>query len=128
MAILDTLLGNSSRVDVLEHDPALADQLLDDEVIEAGFRLLRDYVAFTARRIIVADKQGVTGLRHEYLSIPYRRVAMFSVQTKAPMEHHAVLLIHVQGLATPVELSFTDNETLLAVARGLTHLVCRAAA
>jgi hypothetical protein len=38
----------------------------DGEQIERAFRLVRDAILFTNRRLIPGDKQGVTGKKMEY--------------------------------------------------------------
>lgn len=125
MGLLNTLIGASSQVDALKHDPDLHNYLLDDEQVEIAFKLIRDYVAFTPRRIILVNKQGVSGKKKEYQSIPYSKVLMFSAECKGMLEMEAELRIFIMGKTDPVVLKFGDNDSLCAVQRGLTLLVCK---
>lgn len=125
MGILNFLTGNSSAIrDIDAHDPGLAAVLFEGEQLEVAFRMLRDYVAFTTHRIILVDKQGMTGRKRSYLSIPYGRIMAFSSETKGTMDIDSEIKVHVQGLPEPVALQFRDNEAAQMVQRGIAAKVC----
>lgn len=125
MGLLAALTGNSSATDGLAHDENLAQILAEGESLQLSFRLLRDYVAFTTRRIIIVNKQGVTGRKREYQSLPYNRVLTFTAETKGTLDHDAEIRVTVQGLAEPVSLHFSDNDSMFAVQRALAAAVCK---
>lgn len=62
-------LGNYSEVPVeaLMHDYGM--YLMDGESIAMGFKLIRDALIFTNKRIILTDKQGTTGSKTRIRSI-----------------------------------------------------------
>jgi hypothetical protein len=125
MGILSFLTGNSSAIrNIDSHDPGFASVLFDDEELEVAFRMARDYVAFTSHRIIIVDKQGLTGRKRSYFSIPYGRVVAFSSETRGSMDNDSELTIHVQGLADPVSLQFSDGEAAQLVQRGIAAKAC----
>ena len=81
MGFLDGLTGNASRV-----DPGAAAQeygrlLAQGEPVHAAYQLVRDVFIFTDRRLILVDKQGMTGRKVQYHSIPYKSITHFSVET-----------------------------------------------
>ncbi|NML19007.1 PH domain-containing protein [Azohydromonas caseinilytica] len=105
MGLLNLFTDTSSAIrDMPAHDANFANVLFEGESLEAAFRMLRDYVAFTSHRIIVVDKQGMTGRKRSYLSVPYGRILAFSSETKGTMDMDSELTLHVQGLPNPVKL------------------------
>ena len=61
MGLLDGLLGHGSDVAADDLDRQLAGVLAPGETVRVAFRLIRDLIVFTDRRLILIDKQGVTG-------------------------------------------------------------------
>lgn len=55
--------------------------LLEEEKIEAAFAVIRDMMIFTSHRLILIDKQGVSGHQQAILSIPYKSIVSFAIQT-----------------------------------------------
>ena len=97
MGFLDGIAGNASRI-----DPAAAAQeygrlLAPGEQVHAAYLLVRDAFLFTDRRLILVDKQGVTGRKVQYHSIPYRAVTHFSVETAGMFDLDAELTIWLSG-------------------------------
>ena len=52
------MLGNMSEVSVEDLTKEYGAYLMEGETIQTGFRLVRDVVLFTDKRIIDFDKQG----------------------------------------------------------------------
>lgn len=65
------VLGNMSEVSVDDLTREYGAYLMDGETIQLGFRLVRDVVLFTDKRIVDFDKQGATGqkMRVDYISL-----------------------------------------------------------
>ncbi|WP_189663194.1 MULTISPECIES: PH domain-containing protein [unclassified Polaribacter] len=55
--------------------------LIESEVVELGFKLFRDIFMFTNKKSILIDIQGLTGGKIEYISMPYKSVSRFSLET-----------------------------------------------
>ena len=62
-------LGNYSEVSVEVLTREYGMYLMNNEVITMGFKLVRDALIFTSRRIIMTDKQGTTGSKIRITSI-----------------------------------------------------------
>jgi len=60
--------------------PEINSILMDDEVIAQCYKTVRDIAALTDKRIIIMDKQGLTGKKIEIYSIPYRSIDMWSTE------------------------------------------------
>src|SRR5919112_4476611 len=97
MGFLDGLAGNASRVDPQAAAQEYARLLAPGEQVHAAYLLVRDAFLFTDRRLILVDKQGVTGRKIEYHSVPYRAVTHFSVETAGTFDLDAELKIWLSG-------------------------------
>ena len=49
--------------------------LISDERILGAYRTVRDSVVFTTKRIIAINFQGITGVKVDYTTLPYNRIA-----------------------------------------------------
>lgn len=119
MGLLDGLLGNASENDAQEIQQDLAQVLAAGERVEKSYAVIRDLIVFTTKRLILVDKQGVTGKKREYLSIPYRSVERFSIETTGHFDLESELKIWVRGQAEPISKTFRSDKSILDVARAL---------
>lgn len=109
MGLLDTLLGHAGEKNVADLQGEFAPLLAPDETLERAFGLLRDLIVFTDRRVMFVNKQGLTGSKVEYLSIPYRAITMFSIETAGRFDLDSELKIWVSGQATPMSHALGRN-------------------
>ncbi len=58
----------------------IQDILVDGEVLECCFKTVRDVAIFTNKRLIVRDTQGVTGIKKETYSLPYKSINMYTTE------------------------------------------------
>jgi Bacterial PH domain len=119
MGLLSRLIGNASEADVTSVEESLDKILAEDEKVQRAFALVRDLFIFTDRRFIMVDKQGVTGVKTEYHSIPYRAITRFSVETAGPTDLDAELRIWVSSSSTPIQKTFRRGGAILDVQRAL---------
>lgn len=54
--------------------------LVEGEEIVTAYKTVRDIAIFTTKRVVVRDKQGITGKKIETYTIPYKSIHMFSVE------------------------------------------------
>lgn len=97
MGLFSGLLGNASAISDKELQQKLDGFLIDGETIEVGFKVIRDLIVFTNKRMIMIDKQGMTGKKVEYHSIPYRSVDHFAVETAGHFDLDSELKIWIKG-------------------------------
>jgi len=69
MGLLQGLLANYSEMSVEQLTNEYGQYLMDGETISMGFKLIRDALIFTDKRIIFTDKQGATGSKMSVISI-----------------------------------------------------------
>ena len=103
MSIFDGLMGNASQHDNKAVEKKLEDVLISGETVSLAFKLVRDLIVFTDFRLILVDKQGVTGKKAEYKSIPYRAISRFSVETSGHFDLDAELKIWISSAELPAE-------------------------
>lgn len=84
---------------------------------------MRDMFIFTSRRLILLDKQGLTGKKVSYVSVPYKSIRMFSVETAGTFDLDAELKIWVAGVASPMERQFKRGDAIFEVQVALAHYV-----
>lgn len=77
MGLLSGLMGNASQKNVDKVERDLEDILVPGEQVTLAFSLIRDLIVFTEFRLILVDKQGVTGKKTSYKSLPYRSISRF---------------------------------------------------
>ena len=119
MGLLDGLLGNASESDAQSIQQELTHLLANGERVEKAYAVIRDLLVFTNKRLILVDKQGVTGKKVEYLSVPYRSVERFSMETTGHFDLESELRIWVRGQADPISKTFRDDQSIRDVNRAL---------
>ncbi len=67
--------------------------LVANEVILQSYKTVRDVACLTNKRIILSNKQGLTGMKNEVFSIPYRSINMWSSENKGPLDINSELTI-----------------------------------
>lgn len=61
MGLFDGLMGNATQKDTTNITREVQEILIPMEQVELAFKLVRDLIIFTDRRMIIVDKQGMTG-------------------------------------------------------------------
>lgn len=125
LGILDGLMGNVSEVDISSVEKELEVIVTDNEKIEKAYKLIRDLIVFTNTRLILIDKQGVTGKKVEYHSIPYKSITHFSVETAGSFDLDAELKIWISSTANPVSKQFKKDKSIYDVQKALASYVAR---
>ena len=123
MGLLSGLLGHSSRADVAKLQQEFQPILVEGEDLVAAYRVLRDLIVFTNKRLILVDKQGVTSSKAEYQTIPYARIVRFSKESAGIMDLDAELKIWIVGQPLPITKTFGKNENVNEVYQILSRAV-----
>ena len=109
MGLLDALMGNASKIDNAKIQGEFSKVLAPGETVEHAYQLFRDYLVFTSKRLVLVDKQGMTGSKIEYHSIPYKSITHFSVETAGTFDMDAELKIWLSGTSTPISKRFNKQ-------------------
>ena len=123
MGIFDGLMGNASELSAESVQKEIAEILTDNESVKNAYKVIRDTFIFTDKRLILIDKQGVTGKKIEYLSIPYKSILNFSIETAGTFDLDAELKIWVSGGGVPIQKKFNKETNIFDVQRVLAEYV-----
>ena len=122
MGLLGGLMGNASEVDGDKLQKELADVLVAGEGVDSAYKVLRDTFVFTNKRLILIDRQGLTGKKVEYLSVPYKSMVSFAVETAGTfdMDSELKIWISVQGV---LQKTFSKGSNIVKVQQSLAKYV-----
>ena len=124
MGLFNGLLGNASKMNIEVAQKELQDVLMPEEKVDLAFKLVRDLLVFTEKRLIIVDKQCMTGKKVEYKSIPYRSISRFSVETSGHFDLDAELKIWISSAELPAEsLQFRSDDSIVAIQKALAQAV-----
>jgi hypothetical protein len=117
MGLLSGLMGNASEVDDSDLEKILANTLIDGEQVEKAYKVVRDMFIFTNKRLILIDKQGMTGSKMEMVSVAYSRITKFSKESAGHFDLDAELKIWVGSDPTPISKEFKSGDNINDVYR-----------
>ena len=72
--------------------------LLENERVTVSYKGIRDMLILTNKRMLLVDKQGLTGKKQKYLSIPLDKINAFSVETGGTLDLDCDIDVFVSGL------------------------------
>jgi hypothetical protein len=125
MGLFGKLLGNAGAADLDEVEQDLQQILLPDEKPQQAYKVIRDLIVFTDKRLILVDKQGLTGSKKEFMSVPYRAVVRFSAETKGHFDMESDLKIWLSSTEAPIVKTFSKDSAILDVQKALVQYCCR---
>ena len=99
--MLQGIFGNSTEINSKEVQADLNAILIEGEIVHRAFKIIRDLFVFTDKRLILIDKQGITGKKAEYHTIPYKSISHFSVETAGAFDMDAEMKIFISGNMNP---------------------------
>jgi len=126
MGLFNAIFGTASQVTPEELQQEFTPVLIDGEQITGAFKVVRDLYVFTQSRLIFADKQGLTGKKVEYHSIPYKSISQFSVETAGTFDADAELKIYISGNPNPIKKEFRGRTDIVQIQRMLASHVLAA--
>ena len=119
MGFLDGLLGHGSDLSASVVDAQLPGALTAGETASVAFTLVRDLIVFTDRRMILVDKQGLTGRKVSYLTVPYRAITSFSVENAGSFDLESELKVWVSGRAEPIQKTLRRGADIMAIQQAI---------
>ncbi len=126
MGLFSALLGNAGAVDQEKLVKEYQKLLIEGEQIELGFKLIRDTFIFTNKRLILVEKQGITGSKIEYKSIIYKSISRFSIETAGTFDLEAELKIWISTETNPsIVKQFNKSVNVYDVQNVLAHHVLK---
>ncbi|GEP04675.1 PH domain-containing protein [Methylobacterium oxalidis] len=119
MGFLDGLLGHGSDLGADELRDQMAGVLTEGETVRVAFKVIRDLLVFTDRRLVLVDKQGLTGRKVEYLTVPYRAITSFSIETAGSFDLDSELKIWVSGRPDPIQRTLKRGANVLGIQQAI---------
>lgn len=89
--------------------------MLPDEEIIGTYKGIRDYVVFTDLRVICVNIHGV-GKKQDLTSLPYKKIAIFSVETSGVMDLSSELVLWFSGVGQ-VKFEFTGESDIVRIGK-----------
>ena len=126
MGLLSGMMGHASEVSIDKLAKEFQPILIDDERIERAYKLIRDMLVFTNKRLILVNKQGLTGSKIDYQSIPYGSIKMFSKESAGIADLDAELKIWLTGETEPtIKQDFRKGDNINEAYRVLSRYVLK---
>lgn len=125
MGLFDGLMGNASELELDKVEKELVELLATNERVEHAYKLIRDLIVFTDKRLLLIDKQGMSGKKVEYHSIPYKSIVHFSIETAGTFDLDAELKVWLSGSSTPVQKKFNKSLNIYKVQSVLAQYVLK---
>lgn len=105
---LDLKVGNARELDRALVQKSMGTLLIEGETISHAFQIsVRDQAVFTNFRIVLLDKQGVSGNREAITFFPYKDVLNWSVSTAGLVDLDCEMCIALKGKELPLALNFS---------------------
>ena len=124
MGLLSGIMGSASEANLDKVEKQIASIVVEDETVEQAYQLIRDMIVLTNKRIIVIDRQGVTGRKTEYLSIPYRSIIRYSVESAGTFDLDADLKLWLSSTPEPLAFDFRKTGHVADIVKILTRHIC----
>lgn len=113
-------MGNASNVDTKEIMKDYGQLFVEGEEVNAAFKVIRDMFIFTDKRLILVDKQGLTGKKTSFHSIMYKSISHFSVETAGTFDLDSELKIWISGNLEPlVSKTFKKDSNIFEIQKVL---------
>lgn len=120
MGLLSGILGLTSDVDVEAVNGELEPILIPEEEIGLAFQVVRDLFVFTDLRLIIVDKQGMTGRKRQIQSLPYRSITMFAIETAGHFDVDSELTLWITG-QPPLIRQLSRRSDISGIQKALAH-------
>ena len=100
--LFGALTGTAGELEQKEGTELFKDVLLEGENVLRAYKFTRDAFAFTEKRLISMDVQGLTGKKVEWHFLPYGSISHFSVESAGMNDWDSELKIYISGNSAPV--------------------------
>ena len=119
MGIMTALTGNATEVTAESVTKELASVLIQGESVKRCYKVVRDMFVFTSKRMILVDKQGISGKKISYHSVPYASITHFEVETAGRFDMDAELRVWVSGSSEPISKTLKKGVDIVSLQRTL---------
>ena len=93
-----------------------------NEKICFAAKTIKGVAIFTDKRILVADKQGLTGKKTEYYTIPLKNIVTYAIETAGRLDFDSEIKLVLSG-GVGIELRFIKDENMDELLLKVYHLI-----
>lgn len=103
-------------------DDSLKPFISQNERVAFAAKTIRDIAVFTDKRILIADKQGITGKKIEYYTIPYKNIVTYAIETAGRLDLDSEIKLVLSG-GLRIELKFFKDKNMDGLLLKAYHLI-----
>ena len=74
-------------------------------------KTVRDAALFTDKKVLICDKQGITGKKTEYYAIPYNKIVTYSIETAGHFDIDSEIKLFLTG-GIEIEMQFLRGKNM----------------
>lgn len=74
-------------------------------------KTVRDVALFTDKKILLCDKQGITGKKVEYYAVPYSKIVTYAIETAGHFDMDSEIKLFLTG-GIEVEMKFLKGKNM----------------
>lgn len=124
MGLLSGILGSASEANLDKVEKQIESIIIEGESIDQAYQLVRDLIVLTNKRIILIDKQGVTGRKTEYVSIPYKSIVRYSIESAGHFDLDSDLKLWLSSTYEPIKFDFRKGANVAEIVKAITRYTC----
>lgn len=76
-----------------------------------GVKTVRDAALFTDKKVLICDKQGITGKKTEYYAIPYNKIVTYAIETAGHFDIDSEIKLFLTG-GIEIEMQFLRGKNM----------------
>ncbi len=115
MGLVQGVLGNASKKGNDEFLSEWSSLISLSENVYASYKLVRDWIVITDKRLIYINVQGVTGTKKSIKSIPWHQIVAFEIISAGIADLNAELRLWVASSPFCVEVKFSSSVNIYEV-------------
>lgn len=74
-------------------------------------KTVRDAALFTDKKVLICDKQGITGKKTEYYAIPYNKIVTYAIETAGHFDIDSEIKLFLTG-GIEIEMQFLRGKNM----------------
>lgn len=74
-------------------------------------KTVRDAALFTDKKVLICDKQGITGKKTEYYAIPYSKIVTYAIETAGHFDIDSEIKLFLAG-GIEIEMRFLRGKNM----------------
>ena len=85
-------------------------------------KTVRDAALFTDKKVLICDKQGITGKKTEYYAIPYNKIVTYAIETAGHFDIDSEIKLILTG-GIEIEMQFLRGKNMDQLLRKVFNII-----